>query len=129
LEAVFNEPQIGKANYAGQDVASHLAVRPMAHGHDTHEIVVFGLAKSVLHPVAVKACPDDFIGGPVQVVSDDDVFAEPLDVLADSIVVVAKQKAPLLFVLFDRKLVEVFGLKRLEPGMNLFRGGLLTLMT
>lgn len=101
LEPEFDESKVGKGNHAGENVTSDLAVGPVPQRHDADQIVVLGLPESVFHHVAVKAGLDDLIGGPVGAVRDDDVFAKPLNVLSDAVVVFPKQQSPVLLVFLD----------------------------
>jgi hypothetical protein len=117
LETNFNEAQIGKGDDTGQNVATDLAIGPMAHRHYTDEIIIFAVAKSVFHHIAIKTGPDNFIGGPTEVIGDDDVFPEPLEVFSNSVVVLAKEQLPLVLMLFDQELVEIPGKMEAHAGI------------
>ena len=109
LKPNFDEPEIGKSYHTGQDMAADLAVGPVSQGIKAHEIAVFGLAKGFFDHVPIKACLDDLVGGPIEVIGEKNVLAKSFDVEADPIVILAKQELPLSFMLFQRDLIEIFG--------------------
>ena len=70
----LKEPEAGKGNHTGEQVAADLAVGPVEHGIDPH--MAGGLARPelVLNAGAVERSTDDRLGRPRMVVSDNDVF-------------------------------------------------------
>ena len=89
-QAQFQEAQIGKGNNAAQDVAANFAVRPVSHRLHLDEIVIFGLAKALLHNISVQAGTDDFIRTPIHPIRNQHILPEPVDMPLDSIMVLTK---------------------------------------
>jgi len=69
------EPEEGKGNHTGEQVAADLAVGPVEHGINPH--MAGGLARPelLLNAGAVERSTDDRLSRPRMVVSDNDVFA------------------------------------------------------
>ena len=86
----LKEPEAGKGNHTGEQVAADLAVGPVEHGIDLH--MTGGLARSelLLDAGAVERGTDDRLGRPHMVVSDNDVFAHHRLMSADLLRVFAK---------------------------------------
>jgi hypothetical protein len=74
----------------------------VADRQDAHQIIIFGLAKSIFDHIPVEAGLDDFVGGPLALVGYKNIFAELFNVETYSVVIFTGQKPP-IFLYFSRE--------------------------
>lgn len=80
----LQESEAAQGNNTGEQMAADLAVGPVKHGVYPDMAACPTHSKLLFNPIAIHRCGHNFLGAPVTVVGDNDVFAQPLGHLCEN---------------------------------------------
>ena len=92
LQLDFYQPQKAECGHAGEHMAADFTICPMTERLHRDLVVILGLAKGLLHRIAVKVGQDDAFCTPIGAVGDEHILAKTIDVPAASVIILAESE-------------------------------------
>ena len=86
----FEQTQIRQGYDATQEMASDFRISPVTDREHADQVIVLGLPKCFFHKISVQAGLNDRVSAPIGKVCDQDILAEPIDVSADSVIILTE---------------------------------------
>ena len=108
VESDFQSAQIRECYHAGKKVAADLAVGPVSDRAGANQVIIFAETKPVFNLPSIKAGLHDFMGRPIRVIGDDNIFAEHCLLFTDPVDILSKTHRQTVLGLLKTDLTAIF---------------------